>query len=188
MPSGFWGGLDIWVSSTSLKKDNIGTGLNSLRLERFWYHIFFWDFWWSIPLKGTKIGHLVPGMMKLSGSIIYLMKWGLKGHWGHVVGFCVLVRQVSSGYPDAPSLTDQTMRLFNFNFIIKPNYFKKQSSSLSFLLALGNNTGPKWQWRTEQASSMSSMHRTSLLITTSQFGPALFKVFCNRGAWLSAAI
>jgi hypothetical protein len=28
---------------------------------------------------------------------------------------------------------------------LKPNYFKKQSSSSSFLLTLGNNTGPKWQ-------------------------------------------
>ena len=38
---------------------------------------------------------------------------------------------------------------------VKPNYFKKQSSSSSFLVTSGNNTGPKCQWSTQQASSMS---------------------------------
>ena len=29
-------------------------------------------------------------------------------------------------------------------FNLKPNYFKKQCSSSSLLLTLGNNTGPNW--------------------------------------------
>ena len=32
---------------------------------------------------------------------------------------------------------------------VKPNYFKKQSFSSSFVLTYG--TGPKWQWSTHQA-------------------------------------
>ena len=39
--------------------------------------------------------------------------------------------------------------------LIKPNYFKKQCSSSSFLLTKGNNTSLKWQWSTRQGSSMS---------------------------------
>ena len=35
---------------------------------------------------------------------------------------------------------------------LKPNHFKKQGSSSSTYLA--NNTGPKWQWSLQQASSM----------------------------------
>ena len=38
---------------------------------------------------------------------------------------------------------------------LKPNYFKKQHSSSSFLLTQDNNTGPKWQWSTKQGSFMS---------------------------------
>ena len=38
---------------------------------------------------------------------------------------------------------------------VKPKYFFKQSSSSSFLLTQGNNTGPKCQFSTQQASSMS---------------------------------
>ena len=38
---------------------------------------------------------------------------------------------------------------------VKPNYFKKQCSSLSVLLTEGNDTGPEQQWNTQQASSMS---------------------------------
>ena len=34
----------------------------------------------------------------------------------------------------------------SFLAILKPNYFKKQRSLLSFLLTYGINTGSKWQW------------------------------------------
>ena len=40
-------------------------------------------------------------------------------------------------------------------FGIKPNYFKKQYSSSSFLLNIGNNTGQTWQWSTQHGSFMS---------------------------------
>ena len=61
------------------------------------------------------------------------------------------------------SFIERTLECFqdlNFRFEIqteglKPNYFKKQCSLLSFLLTYGNNTGPKCQWSTQQASSMS---------------------------------
>ena len=51
------GGLDIWVSSISFQKSNIGwpqqppTESVSNISEKL-------DFWWSIPQKGTGIGHL----------------------------------------------------------------------------------------------------------------------------------
>ena len=49
---------------------------------------------------------------------------------------------------------------------LKPNYFKKLScSSSSFLIT----QGPKWQWSTQQTSSMSQMHGTILLNTPGQF-------------------
>jgi hypothetical protein len=37
---------------------------------------------------------------------------------------------------------------------VKPNYFEKQHSSSSLLLTSGNNTGQKWQWSAQKASSM----------------------------------
>ena len=44
-----------------------------------------------------------------------------------------------------------SVQMFNLNsltcvsgFFLKRNYFKKQSSSSSFLLTWGNNTGPNW--------------------------------------------
>ena len=35
---------------------------------------------------------------------------------------------------------------------LKPNYFKKQCSSSSFLLTWSKYTGPKWPWSTQKAS------------------------------------
>ena len=56
------------------------------------------------------------------------------------------------------NLNMQQMLKYHEQFLelcVKLNHFKKQSSSSSFLLTEGNNTGPKWQWSTQQASSMS---------------------------------
>ena len=39
-------------------------------------------------------------------------------------------------------------------------YKRPNNSDLHFMV-LGNNTGPKWQWSTQQASSMFQMHGTS---------------------------
>ena len=40
------------------------------------------------------------------------------------------------------------------SIIIKPNYFKKQCFSSSFLLTWSKYTGPKWPWSTQQANFM----------------------------------
>ena len=42
-----------------------------------------WIFDDLFPKKGPLLVILVPGMIQLSGSVIFLMKWGCKGHWGH---------------------------------------------------------------------------------------------------------
>ena len=39
-------------------------------------------FWWSIPQKGTSIGHGMPGIILPPGLVMFLMKWGCWGHWG----------------------------------------------------------------------------------------------------------
>ena len=41
------------------------------------------DFWWFIPQKGPVLVILVPGMIQPSQSVMFLMKWGCRGHWGH---------------------------------------------------------------------------------------------------------
>ena len=53
---------------------------------------------------------------------------------------------------------------------LKPNYFKKQRSSSSFLLAWSRYTGPKLPLSAEQASPMSKIHSTSLLVLHGHFG------------------
>ena len=55
------------------------------------------------------------------------------------------------------------------NFAIKANYFKKECFLSSFLLTWSKYTGPKWSWSTQQASTMSEMHETSLLSTPWSF-------------------
>ena len=49
-------GLEIWVSSASLKKNSIGWPPQPLT-ERVSDISKPLDFWWSIPQKGTVIGH-----------------------------------------------------------------------------------------------------------------------------------
>ena len=44
------------------------------------------------------------------------------------------------------------LRILN---LLKPNYFKKQTISSSFLLSLFKYTGHKWPWSTQQASPVS---------------------------------
>ena len=41
------------------------------------------DFWWSIAQKQQVLVILVPGIIKPSGSVNFLMKWGCWGHWGY---------------------------------------------------------------------------------------------------------
>ena len=53
----------------------------------------------------------------------------------------------------------------SIKFPLKPNYFKKQCFSSSFLLIRIKYTGPKWLWSTGQASCTHFRHRISLLTT-----------------------
>ena len=41
------------------------------------------DFWWSIPQKGTSIGHFGARNDPTIRISKFLMKWGHRGHWGH---------------------------------------------------------------------------------------------------------
>ena len=76
------GGVDIWVSSTSFQKSNIGRPQQPPkgRVPDISKKL---DFWWSIPQKGLVLIIWVLGMIQPSGSVIFLMKWGCRGHWGH---------------------------------------------------------------------------------------------------------
>ena len=58
-------------------------GLNGLRQKRC--HILAKNWIFDDPLhkKGRVLVILVPGMIQPSGSVIFLMKWGCRGHWGH---------------------------------------------------------------------------------------------------------
>ena len=49
------------------------------------YHILVknWTFDDPFHKKGPLLVILVPGMIQPSGSVIFLMKWGCRGHWGH---------------------------------------------------------------------------------------------------------
>ena len=51
------GGADICVSSTSFQKNDIGWPQQP-PTERVSDISEKWDFWWSMPQKGTDIGHL----------------------------------------------------------------------------------------------------------------------------------
>ena len=76
------GGLDIWVSSTSFQKSNIGWPQQPLT-EKVLISVKNWIFDDTFYKKGPVLVILVPGMIQPSGSVIFLMKWGCKGHWGH---------------------------------------------------------------------------------------------------------
>ena len=49
----------------------------------------------------------------------------------------------------------QKGKKFALNSQLKPNYLKKIRSSSSLLFTEGDNAGQKWQWSTQEASSMS---------------------------------
>ena len=72
--------LPICVSSTNFQKSSIGwpqqhpTEMVSDISKKL-------DFWWSIPQKVTIIGHF-GAKNDPSVLVIFLMKWGSRGHWG----------------------------------------------------------------------------------------------------------
>ena len=76
------GVVGIWVSSTSFQKINIGWPQQPLT-EIVLLSMKNWIFDDSFLKKGPILDILVPGMIQPWQSVIFLMKWGCKGHWGH---------------------------------------------------------------------------------------------------------
>ena len=58
-------------------------GLNSLRQKEYQISVKNWIFDDPFHKKGLVLVIWVLGMIKSSGSVIFLMKWGCWGHWGH---------------------------------------------------------------------------------------------------------
>ena len=58
-------------------------GLNSLWQKGYHILVKNWIFDDPFHKKGPLLVILVPGMIQSSGSAIFLMKWGCRGHWGH---------------------------------------------------------------------------------------------------------
>ena len=69
------GVVGIWVSSTSFQKSNIGWPQQPLT-EIVLISLKNWIFY-------DPFHKMVPGMIQSSQSVMFLMKWGCKGHWGH---------------------------------------------------------------------------------------------------------
>ena len=59
------------------------TGLNSLRQKGYQILVKNWIFDDLPHKKGPLLVILVTRMIQPSGSAIFLMKWGCRGHWGH---------------------------------------------------------------------------------------------------------
>ena len=58
-------------------------GLNSLRQKECQISVKNWIFDDPFHKKGLILVICVLGMIKPSGSVNFLMKWGCWGHWGH---------------------------------------------------------------------------------------------------------
>ena len=58
-------------------------GLISLRQKEYHISVKNWTFEDPFNKKGLFLVILVLGMIKQSGSVDFLMKWGFWGHWGH---------------------------------------------------------------------------------------------------------
>ena len=76
------GGLHICVLSTSFQKNDIGWPQQPLQ-EEYQISVKNWIFDDPFHKKGLVLVIWVLGMIKSSGSVIFLMKWGCWGHWGH---------------------------------------------------------------------------------------------------------
>ena len=74
--------VSIWVSSTSFQKSNIGWPQQP-PTEIVLISVKNWIFDDPFHKKGPVLVILVPGMIQPSQSVMFLMKWGCKGHWGH---------------------------------------------------------------------------------------------------------
>ena len=58
-------------------------GLNSLRQKEYQISVKYWIFDDPFHKKGLVLIIWVLGMIKPSGSVDFLMKWGWRGHWGY---------------------------------------------------------------------------------------------------------
>ena len=76
------GGWEIWVSSTSFQKSNIGWPQQP-PTERVSDISKNWIFDDLFHKKGLILIVWVLGMIQPSGSAFFLTKWGCWGHWGH---------------------------------------------------------------------------------------------------------
>ena len=76
------GGLHFCVSSTSVEKNDIGWPHQPL-VEKVSDISKNWIFDDSFHKKELVLVIWVLRMIKPSGSVIFLMKWGCWGHWGH---------------------------------------------------------------------------------------------------------
>ena len=76
------GGYDIWFLSTSFQKSNIGWPQQppTKRMSDTSKNWIFDDPFYK---KGLVLIIWVLRMIKPSGSVILLMNWGCRGHWGH---------------------------------------------------------------------------------------------------------
>ena len=73
-------GLPICVSSTTFQKAS--AGLNSLQQKGYQMLVKNWIFDDPFHKKEPLLVILVPRMFQPSGSVIFSMKWGCRGHWG----------------------------------------------------------------------------------------------------------
>ena len=76
------GGVDIWVSSTSSQKSDIGWPQQPLT-EKVQISVKIWSFDDPLLKKEPVLVILMQGVIQSSEAVIFLMKWGCKGHWGH---------------------------------------------------------------------------------------------------------
>ena len=73
---------NFWVPQLFSKKVT-SVGLNSLQQKGYQISVKIWIFDDPFHKKEPLLVILVPGMIQPSGSAIFSMKWGCRGHWGH---------------------------------------------------------------------------------------------------------
>ena len=75
-------GYKFWVSWISCQKSNIGCPQQPLT-EKVLKSVKNWIIDDPFHKNGPVLVILVPGMIKPSGWVFFLIKWGCWGHWGH---------------------------------------------------------------------------------------------------------
>ena len=73
---------NFWLPQQFFKKVT-SAALNSLRQKGYQISVKNWIFDDPFYIKGLVLVIWVLGMIKPSGSVYFLMKWGCWGHWGH---------------------------------------------------------------------------------------------------------